>query len=361
MTRRLLTLDAVRGLAAVGVVLIHGGLATGHHGLGRFAYLGVDLFFLMSGYVISRAYDEKLLHGLSWSRFMLLRLARLYPSMLLGLAVGVLAHFVIPPYAYPIGLMPGGTYHLGWRSLGHLLLIPDIAAREGLFPLNGVLWSLFFELAINVVHGLLVRRLTNARLAVFATVMAIVWAHTALTAGRYGWGGGWNGVTFLGGFARVAWAYAAGVLLRRAGTDRWKVPAIVPFGLAAAMLLLPDFGAPAARVIVSLFVLCPLIVAMAAGAEVPARLRTAATWMGAISYPLYATHHPLLLMIVYRFRITSAAALTAAIVAVILIATIVEVMFDRPMRRLLTALAAARHAPDSASMQNAVVSSSEPQ
>jgi peptidoglycan/LPS O-acetylase OafA/YrhL len=336
---RLLTLDAVRGLAAVCVVMVHLGLEYDKAELARFGHLGVDLFFVMSGFVISRAYDHKLLAGLSWQRFMLLRVARLYPSMFLGLLVGLAAYLVIPPSAYPIGLIPGGTYELGWRSIGHFFLVPDLGAREGIFPLNGVFWSLFFELVINLVHGLTVRRLTIFRLSVFVVAIGIWWAFTAATAGKWGFGGGWNGPSFMGGFLRVAWAYGAGMLLHRVMAHHWRAPAIVPVALTGLIMLVPNFGLMLPRIVISLFVLCPLIVLLAAGAEVPPRARRVAAWIGAISYPLYATHHPLMLMIVYRLEPAGVPGMTAAVVAVILFATIVEYAYDAPVRKRLIAWA----------------------
>lgn len=337
---RLLTLDAVRGVAALGVVMIHLGLEYNNAELARFGHLGVDLFFVMSGFVISRAYDHKLLAGLSWQRFMLLRLARLYPSLFLGVLVGLVAYFVIPASAYPIGMMPGGTYQLSWRSIGHFFLIPDLGAREGTFPLNGVFWSLFFELVANLVHGLTVRRITIFRLAVFVVPIAIWWAFTAATAGKWGFGGGWNGPSFMGGFLRIAWAYGAGMLLHRVMTRPWRAPAIVPVALTVLIMLVPNFGLMMPRIAISLFVLCPLIVLLAAGAEVPPPARAAAAWIGAISYPLYATHHPLLLMIVYGLAPAGVAGMTAAVLAVILFATIAEYVYDAPLRKRLTAWAA---------------------
>jgi peptidoglycan/LPS O-acetylase OafA/YrhL len=206
-SRHLLTLDAIRGLAAISVLLIHIGWIGGDRSLARFGYLAVDLFFVMSGLVIARAYEPKLLAGMPWRRFLLLRVARFYPSLLLGTLLGLAAHFAVP-----------GTYRLGWYSAGHLFLIPDLTARDGIFPLNGVLWSLFFELTVNAVHGLVVRHLTTFRLCLFVLTMGAAWAFAATSAGN--WGGGWNRETFLSGFARAGWGYGAGVLLQRLPTLR---------------------------------------------------------------------------------------------------------------------------------------------
>jgi peptidoglycan/LPS O-acetylase OafA/YrhL len=353
---RLIALDAVRGFAAIAIVLLHVGLETGPRSLAPYGYLAVDLFFIMSGFVISRAYDDKLLAGMRWRQFMLLRVARLYPSMFLGLLVGLLAYFIVPPSAYPVGLVPGGAYRLGWYSTGHFLLIPDLTAREGIFPLNSVFWSLFFELVMNAIHGLVLRRLTNVRLGALTVVMAIVWARIALTSGPWGWSGGWDGATFLAGFARIGWAYSAGVLLRRVADHRWKVPAIVPLTLAAIVLLVPDLGAVTPRIVMTLFLILPAAVVLAAGAHIPAAARGVARWLGAISYPLYATHQPLLLIIFTRFNVTDRARVIA-VVAAILMATIAEYAYDAPLRARLTAWVNRLDTRASASTQKAVVSS----
>ena len=343
-SRHILTLDAIRGLAAISVLLIHIGWVGGDRSLARFAYLAVDLFFVTSGFVIARAYEPKLLAGMPWRRFMLLRIVRLYPSMFLGVLLGLAQYFVVPQ-----------TYRLGWYSAGHFFLIPDLTAREGIFPLNGVLWTLFFELVINAVHGLVVRRLSTFRLALFAGAMGIWWAFAALSSGN--WGGGWDRATFISGFARVGWGYGAGVLLHRITAGRWKAPAIVPVGLAGLALFLPAFGGvTTARVAISVFVLCPLIVTLAVASEVPPFARGVARWLGAISYPLYAIHHPLLMMIVSRAGLNGGAREAGVALLLIAIATVVELLYDSPVRKWLLSRIekrAADHSSDGLALDDA--------
>ena len=322
-TRHILTLDAIRGIAAIAVLLIHIGWARGDQSFARFGYLAVDLFFVISGFVIGRAYEERLAAGMSWRRFMLLRIARLYPSLFLGALLGVVAYFVVP----------AGTYELGWYSAGHFFLVPDLQAPQGIFPLNGVLWSLFFELVINAVHALFLRRMSNVSLSVFVLAMGAVWAWAASTGGN--WGGGWHYDTFAGGFARVGWGYGAGVLLHRVTRHRHRIPAIVPIVLAALVLLVPSFTTPRPRIVTSVFLLFPLIVFLAVGSEVPSGGRRFARWLGATSYPLYAIHHPLLMMIVTRFDSGGHFGWVVIAGAIITIATIVEFAWDRPLRKLL--------------------------
>jgi peptidoglycan/LPS O-acetylase OafA/YrhL len=108
-------LDALRGVAAAAVVTVHAPLffhsvatpgsvpdASGHAPMtGPLfeAYLAVDFFFLLSGFVLAHAYGEKLNDGMTSCQFMRCRLIRLYPLYLLALVIvhGRLRIFVRSP------------------------------------------------------------------------------------------------------------------------------------------------------------------------------------------------------------------------------------------------------------------------
>jgi peptidoglycan/LPS O-acetylase OafA/YrhL/ABC-type polysaccharide/polyol phosphate export permease len=338
---RLLALDALRGIAALAVLLIHIGFLSGERWLAPFGFLAVDLFFMISGFVIGHAFEPKLACGMSRRRFMALRLVRLYPTLLLGLMLGVASYFTAPP----------GGYELGWASLGHLLLVPDIFSA-GLFPLNGVFWTLFFELAINGVHAIFIRQLTTRRLALLVLLSGIAWALTAIALGD--WGAGWNGDTFAGGAARVAWGYGIGLLLYRlwhAGALKPPpLPFMLPLALAGLLLIAPRFGVPLLRVCASAFLLLPLIVLIAAQARAPRSSRAIAEWLGAISYPLYAVHLPLLVvagtLVHGRLQILQ---WTASGLACLGIATAVAHWYDLPLRRFLRSRIGSESLPGSAS------------
>lgn len=74
-------LDALRGICACAVVFYHlpsTGLITNLPFFGN-AWLFVDFFFVLSGFVIAASYGDKLASGYSIRRFMTLRLGRVYP------------------------------------------------------------------------------------------------------------------------------------------------------------------------------------------------------------------------------------------------------------------------------------------
>lgn len=91
--RHVPALDGLRGAAVVGVLLFHAGHLTG-------GYLGVDLFFVLSGYLITSllvvewATTGGVALGAFWSR----RARRLLPALLAVLVVvGVASHWFVPP------------------------------------------------------------------------------------------------------------------------------------------------------------------------------------------------------------------------------------------------------------------------
>jgi peptidoglycan/LPS O-acetylase OafA/YrhL len=77
-------LDGLRGVAALAVVVTH---ALYFFPPTPMAYLAVDFFFMLSGFVLAHAYGERLRQGMTAGRFMAIRLIRLYPLYALGSAL----------------------------------------------------------------------------------------------------------------------------------------------------------------------------------------------------------------------------------------------------------------------------------
>src|SRR5262249_19215172 len=141
------------------------------------AYLAVDVFFALSGFVLAHSYERKLLTDLSLVGFMRIRLRRLYPLYFLALVVGGL-----------IALGRGEDVTAAFTT--GLLFLP---APQGdvLFPLNVPAWSLFFELVINFAYALTIRFLTNRALGVIIAAGAVAVVALALSYGGMDVGWGW--------------------------------------------------------------------------------------------------------------------------------------------------------------------------
>ncbi|WAT16918.1 acyltransferase [Aurantiacibacter sp. MUD11] len=277
MDQRLLGLDALRGLAAIVVVLFHLGLPI--HG----AHLAVDFFFMLSGFVMARTYESRLRDGsLGGWRFFAKRYQRLWGWMALGTSLGLLA--ALGRYGF--------SGELGLAYVLMLAMLPAFNVAAAPYLLNLPLWSIVYELVANAVHGLGLARLGKRGLLLVAVLCAL----------GLGWAIALAGFP-RGGFAEYHWlvllrvgtAYTLGILIYRLWGD--SPPVRVPF--AAAFLALPAYvlavwiwpweWAPLAFILL----LAPLMMfgGMAARFD-SAKVQEAATMLGAISFPLYAVHFP---------------------------------------------------------------------
>jgi peptidoglycan/LPS O-acetylase OafA/YrhL len=292
---RYATLDGLRGAAAMAVFFVHFGelyhLPVVEHG-----YLAVDLFFAMSGFVIANAYDRKLSSGgLNWQQYFVLRLLRLYPLYCAGLALGVVAlAYRLPTSdwheiasAVPAGLLMMPT-HAPLRTF-----YPYPVRSDAIYPLDFPAWSLFFELLASLAYGLFFRHLTTRLLIFMMCVSAVSLGIAAHTVG-IDKGSAW--ATFYVGFARLGYAFPAGLLLyrlKRPARRRGSILAIFIIALAIGLLFIPwsTLSQPAADLLIMLAVL-PAIVWAACRAEPPARLLPLFAFSGAISYGIYVLHVP---------------------------------------------------------------------
>lgn len=292
--RRVGSLDGLRGLAAIIVLLHHAAIQVGGFALFGSGYLAVDFFFMLSGYVVARAYERRLAGELGAAGFMALRIKRLYPVMAVGILAGTVIALANGAHVAP----------LTWHLVAQLLFVPIIAGSAGLFILNGVQWSLFFELFANLVHAAWLRRLSG-RAMIVATIASL--ALLTWTAHWFQWFGlGDRGNNFIGGFPRVMFSYCVGVAMVRLGPalDRWrpKVSGALLLAALPAVLMLADVAkaaVPAWQVDLAVVALAlPVILHLGIGSRLEPELERLATTMGAMSYPLYAIHLPALGLVI---------------------------------------------------------------
>lgn len=284
---RLYGLDALRGVAAMAVVVMHAHvLMPEFPDLFPRGYLAVDFFFMLSGYVMARTYEPRLAAGLSGMKFVAARYRRLWPTMALG---GVL---FLPFLAEGTR---GQDLVLWHTALVNLLLLPSPWSGN-YFALNVPAWSIFFELVANMVHAVLWRVrtpfLAMLSLVSFAWLVDAAWVHGHLDLGSR------NGD--LGeGLARVATAYAVGVVIWRWWGERRLPPLFALLGLIVMPLwfAVPDRTDGRNWLVDVIFVglLCaPILI----GGISQRGGRMISTMLGELSFPLYAIHYPLL----YWFR-----------------------------------------------------------
>ena len=287
-------LDGLRGLAALFVVTDHVA-PMWFQNLLPSRQLSVDFFFVLSGFVIAHAYLHRLATGMSALDFMRARVIRLYPLYLLGtiIAAGVAL------YSYATGQNDPGRWNLAETFTFAFLFLPCPPAvpRCGFepYPLNGPAWSLFFELAANLAFALVARALTQRRLSIFVALAAAILAASDWVFGRMDVGWAWS--HFGGGGARVAYSFFAGVLIYITRSSRRlpAMPAWLGFVCLLAIVAAPLSGA-ALQIfdLVAALALIPVLVAFAGDAVVTGGAQKFCAALGALSYPLYMVHVPLM-------------------------------------------------------------------
>ncbi len=343
------TLDALRGVAALFVVARHCG-----PWVPQFSYLGVDMFFVLSGFVLAKANDHRFESGMTGLGFMWRRVKRLYPLYALGLVLGLLsmlapnpAHLsgsqILAAFGFEAFGLPAITVHLG--------AITAIDA-DRLMPLNTVLWSIFFEFWVaNLAYGLLWRFLHGWRLLAVIAICALSLIVCEKLFFTLDVGYVWR--TFPAGLARVGFSFFAGVALARLHANRpakFKAPAWSVMLFLAAALCIP-LKEHAGHMYELACVLIAFPVTIYFGAEAVEKRPMLGRLLGDASYAVYVIHRPLIYF--SRWAVLGGPAAIASFVSTRFGGWLFEVIFvaiaavlglavanfyDEPVRRQMTRL-----------------------
>lgn len=305
-------LDGLRGVAAILVVAFH--IFETFAGGNRFkqiinhGYLAVDFFFLLSGFVVAYAYDDRWEKMTQWE-FYKRRLIRLQPMVIMGLIIGaVFYYFQASDILFPqIAGMPVWKLILTMLIGFTLLPIPPSMEIRGwgeMHPLDGPAWSLFFEYIANILYALFFRKFSNKVLGIFVLIFAGMLINYTVFGPKGDVIGGWslNLEQMNIGFTRLLYPFFAGILLSRLGKlIHIKGVFWVCSLLITVILCVPRIGDENSLWMngiyesVCIILLFPLIVSVGAGGEIknPFSLKICKL-LGDISYPIYITHYPLI-------------------------------------------------------------------
>lgn len=281
-------LDSLRGLAAVAVVFHHIPAVAGISAAGFDANFGrmVDLFFVLSGFVIAASYAEKLSSGFSFSRFIWLRWGRVWPlhaAMLVVFALSMLALGVLRPELRTHGLMAGRNDPAD-LPIAFLLL-------QGIVPSLGPTWnhpswSVSVEMLLYIVAAMGWRVLGARAWMPWLALATGLLMFMAL-------GPGFDGLA--SNIARGLAGFGLGLFMHRA-IERSSPPALGT-GLATVLELaaLAGLGAVlwSSGSVPAFDLAAAAVVALAAlGQGLVSRLLNAAPfrWLGTMSYALYMVH-----------------------------------------------------------------------
>ena len=363
-------LDGLRGMAALLVIWYHinegFGFAETDNGAGNglvknlnHGYLAVDFFFILSGFVIGYAYDDRWNKGFTMKEFFKRRLIRLHPMVVIGTLLGVIT-FCLQGSVQWNGTQIATSLTM-LALLCTMLFIPavpglgyEIRGNGEMFPLNGPYWSLFFEYIGNILYALFIRRLSTKALGRLVVVLgiALTWFATSniSTYGSIGVGWTLDSVNFLGGSLRMLFPFTMGMFLSRIFQP---VKVRGAFWICSAVLLalfsVPFIGASEPVCMNGVYEsFCIIIVFSilvwlgASGATTDKISTNICKFLGDISFPLYVVHYPFMYLFyawlikskLYTFGETWAISLSVMAWNVLL-AYACQKLYDEPTRKYL--------------------------
>ena len=362
-------LDGLRGVAAILVLFYHifegfsfaevtNGDGDGIIRVLNHGHIAVDFFFILSGFVISYAYDDRWKKMSTW-QFFKRRLIRLHPMLVMGAIIGTMAFAIVGFEKWD-----GTTAPMGWVMTAMLLTMFMIPAVPGvpyevrgngeMFPLNGPAWSLFFEYIGNILYALIIRRLSTKMLAILTVISGCLhaWFFVGNISGYDMVGVGWtiDEINFWGGLVRMLFPFTMGMLLARTFKPR-KIKGA--FWICSIMLIalfsvpyIPSEGNISTNSlyeVVCIATIFPFIVWVGACGISSGKTAKINRQLGEISYPLYIVHYPIM-YIFYAWLIEKKyytlqdcwEVALLVVVSSILLAFICLKLYDEPARRWLS-------------------------
>ena len=362
-------LDGLRGVAALIVVCYHifegfsfaeitNGAGDGMIRILNHGYLAVDFFFLLSGFVLSYAYDGR--SEMKKADFFKRRLIRLHPMLIMGAFVGMICFLIGGSQQWNGSTVP--LYLTLLCFVLSVLMLPaipssatEVRGNGEMFPLNGPAWSLFFEYIGNILYILFIRRLSTKILGTFVLLLGVL--HTMFSLGNFsGYGSigvGWtlDGVNFCGGLIRMLFPLTLGMFLSR----RFKPLKIKSSFWTCSLLLLIIFSVsyiPGFNFVsfnglyesICVLIFFPLILIMGASAQnLNRKTNKINHFLGDLSYPLYMIHYPIMYLFYqwlianecYTLSETFFVAIPVVVLSVLLAFLFLK-FYDKPLRKYLT-------------------------
>ena len=356
-------LDGLRGVAALLVICYHifEGFATSpldqhfNHG-----YMAVDFFFILSGFVIGYAYDDRWKTTLTLKGFFKRRLVRLHPMVIMGALLGAVSYCIQGSVKWDGTQVPFTMVLIA--LLLNLFLLPvvpgtgaDVRGNNEMYPLNGPSWSLFFEYIGNILYALFIRKFSTRALTVLVIAAAAGLASFGISnlSGYGHLGVGWSMIDYnlLGGFLRLMFSFSVGLLMSRIFKPaKVKGAFWICSAVLAVLFTVPHLGGADRLWINGLYesvcaiMIFPALVRLGASGKTTDKVTsTVCKFLGDISYPLYVVHYPLMYLFYWWLwsgeeKIPFSQAWPVAVVVIIasiILAYLCLRFYDIPLRKWL--------------------------
>ena len=352
MKKHFVALDGLRGTAALSVAILHiTGYVNGNPALFH-AFMAVGFFFMLSGFVVAHAYEQRLLSDMDFMDFAKRRVVRLWPLIVAGLVLGacylLARNHLQPTHAVTMG------YLLAAIAFGLILVPLNIAVGGDGYPLDLPAWSLFFEMIANLFYAFLCRRrlISGLVLAIIIGCSLLArlvdshlerWDMVNHFTNRFA-----LEITFLNGLSRVGFGFFLGVALYRYRNHRFirRIPQLHSMVASLLLVLLfavPPFSSNTYDLIVAGLVM-PVILAASTHHDTQGLEGSICEFSGWLSYPLYVVHYPVMFAAVGAFkylglvdRLPEIAIEVLTLVCAIIVAYLLGKFYDQPARAWLAA------------------------
>ena len=315
-------LDGLRGVAALIVIIFHFfeiySFGEPKKQIINHGYLAVDFFYVLSGFVLGYAYDDRW-EKMSYWDFYKRRLIRLHPMVIAGSLVGMSYYFLGECTTSP-NIENVKPYFFFLTIIMNFLMIPapnemDIRGWGETNSFNGPNWTLSYEYVINILYSLIIRRLHTFIIGILTFLSALLTINLGCNfdvfnvmkereSRKYTFIGGWSltSCELCIGFTRLFYPFFAGYLVYRLNI---KISIPYSFILCSFLLIFflsfprmggNDYGI--ANGIYETFVIIiifPIVIMIGAGDNTKNEIIIKiCKFIGELSYPIYITHYPII-------------------------------------------------------------------
>ena len=358
-------LDGMRGIAALAVFIRHFfmyiDLKIGNTPVLGNATATVDIFFMLSGFVIAHNYQERLKNGMAFGDYIYKRVVRLCPLVLVSLILGGISMMLfiqigatnlsLRQLLYSLGLnvffLPSlQEYHATTTVMEYVR-----TTKNQVFPSNESLWSLHFEMLVSIAFlGLFFRSTRFLAIVTGLSFVGLVLFGVFFNNVKFEVGG--HTGTFVGGLPRVLYGFCMGIVIYRLRgyvPQQWtawfiKLPykSLLIYAAMIACFAMPIY-IKGFYYLAQLLFFAPLVV-FAGAIAMPENEtdKKVAEYLGWLSYPIYCLHLPVLRLCYYAYEELGiekdAWFLVVAIVVTFVATIVITKFFDEPVRRYLTAI-----------------------
>lgn len=295
------SLDTLRGIAALAICLYHAHTIFGLNVLIPHAYLAVDLFFILSGFILVQRYAPEIAsnsRNISLSDFAIVRLARLYPLYLLVSIIGAL---YFAAWLFLNGQLFANLKNYILAIINAIIAIPYLAKPfddvGAIFPFATQAWSIFWEIIVSLAFYFHIKYKNNYAFLIsiigFCILMVQTYSNNIID-------GGWQAQNFFIGGLRAFTGFFMGVFTAEiyAQIQNYKnktkhnIFEFFTFVFLTLTLAYCVFGKNSHFTTEAclIFVGFPTIVIGAAGSRSPILNNKIGDFLGKISFSIYLLH-----------------------------------------------------------------------